>query len=77
MLRLKELRIGCAKYDGRFDASLLPPNLEGINLNYARLTKFPNFESYAPNISTIKISVNVIIEIPNHNIVGMSALLFN
>ena len=74
MVRLKELRVGCAKYDGRFDASLLPPNLEEINLNYARLTEFPNVGRYAPNISTIRMGLNAIMEIPSHDIVGMSAL---
>ena len=74
MIRLEWLNLGCVDFDGTFDASVLPRNLEYIGLNLAGLSQFPDLVRYAPNAVTIGLSRNTITKIPREQLVGNLAL---
>ena len=74
MRSLKWLNLGCGNYHGKFDAALLPPNLEYICFNHGGLTEFPDFGRFTPNLTTIQLSSNDVSEIPNEYIANISTL---
>ena len=51
-----------------FDRSILPKSLTSINLNYARLPKFPNFTGWTPVLNEISIPGNRIQILPAENL---------
>ena len=74
LIKLKDFRAGWANWNGKFDPSLLPCNLKLIGIPGVFLTEFPDFGSCTPNISTIGVGKNTIIEIPRKFIAENFAL---
>ena len=66
--KLIKLNLGFNNWT-RFDPSILPVSLTSIYLNYAfRLSAFPNFTGWTPNLDEISIQGNIISDIPRENI---------
>ena len=74
MIRLETLYVGDMTFPGYFDAALLPPTLQYINLNHAHLIHFPEFPRHTPNISKLYAAFNEITEIPPRLLVELSVL---
>ena len=74
MRKLEYLSIGCVDFPENFNAAILPANLRRINLQHAKLTQFPEFVRYTPNIEEISVAKNSIAEISSKHLSGLSAL---
>ena len=74
MIRLETLYLGDLKFPGTFDAALLPPTSQYINLNRADLTQFSDFQRYTPNMNILGLGYNDIMRVPSKSIAGLSAL---
>ena len=74
--QLEYLSTGCANFPGKFNAAILPANLRRINLNFAKLTQFPEFGRYTPKIEKLAIAGNSIAEISSKSLSGLSALKY-